>query len=173
MTTRIEQTEEMQDLCDRYNRLVVHGFSRGWSWTGGSPSMSSHRDEPEVLRRLMVAETAMALDSSERRVGSYRMSVDAVRQAGAETWWIVGGQGVDLAKRRDGAPASKRYASTLANYRTGSWRASQPEATTAAKRRLADEQAKHQDLHDLMSDLLGTPRGHVPTFAEIWPAQYA
>ena len=160
-----------ENLCERYNRIVVCGFSRSWSYTGGSPSMSSCRS-PAVLRRLMVAETALAMQMSESWVGQKRTTVDEVRNAGSETWWLLCGHGPELAKRADGAPASKRYAATLARWH-GRQRVTQAEALAVAKLRLAEREARHQELHDLMHDLLGNARGHVPTMAEMWPEQYA
>lgn len=165
-------TTQIGELCERYNRLVVIPFSRGWSWTGGSPQYSGHTDEPDVLRRLMVAETALRLDIMDGWIDQRRIAVDTVRAAGPETWWITSRHGLNMAECADGRPASGRYAQTLARREEGI-RLDQIQALAEAKRRLAETEEEVNAVHDLMYDLLGIERLTHTSSAQLWPTLYA
>lgn len=164
----------MQELIDRYNRLVVRYSYSYWSWTGGSVTRSAmDRDGEATTRGKMIAQTARVLDAHENTVRAYRTNVDEVRKSGEDIYWILDRSGgLSMAVRADGRPASWRYAYTLAQ-RYGAQRLRSREALAVACQRLRETEATHQAIHDVMYELLGLEPIHCPTCEEMWPKSYS
>ena len=164
----------MEDIIWRYNAVVVGRNVSYWSWTGGSVTPCDiERDGEAATCGKMIAQTARVLDAHESTVRARRTQADEVIWAGRDVHWIEDRVGcIKMARRADRRPAAWRYAATLARRFRGR-RMRSGEAIAVALQRLAEEEAIHQQLHDVMYDLLGLAPIHCPTCAEMWPAQYA